>query len=90
MVAVALLPPMVATGLLIGSGMFDLAFGAGILTVTYIICVNLAGVVTFLLQGIKPKNFRDRREGEELSRYAIIIWASLLIGLAVIIYTQFM
>jgi len=90
MVAVALLPPMVATGLLIGSGMFDLAFGAGILTITYIICVNLAGVITFLLQGIKPKNFRDRREGEELSRYAIIIWASLLIGLAVIIYTQFM
>jgi len=90
MVAVALLPPMVATGLLIGSGMLDLAFGAGILTITYIICVNLAGVVTFLLQGIKPKNFRDRREGEELSRYAIIIWASLLIGLALIIYTQFM
>ena len=90
MVAVALLPPMVATGLLIGSGMFDLAFGAGILTITYIICVNLAGVITFLLQGIKPKSFRDRREGEELSRYAIIIWASLLIGLAVIIYTQFM
>ncbi|MDZ7757008.1 TIGR00341 family protein [Rhodohalobacter sp.] len=90
MVAVALLPPMVATGLLIGSGMFDLAFGAGVLTVTYIICVNLAGVITFLLQGIKPKSFRERREGEELSRYAIIIWASLLIGLAVIIYTQFM
>lgn len=90
MVAVALLPPMVATGLLIGSGMYDLAFGAGILTVTYIICVNLAGVVTFLLQGIQPKSFREKREGEELSRYAIIIWASLLIGLAVIIYTQFM
>ncbi len=89
MVAVALLPPMVATGLLIGSGMYDLAFGAGILTVTYIICVNLAGVVTFLLQGIQPKSFREKREGEELSRYAIIIWASLLIGLAVIIYTQF-
>ncbi len=90
MVAVALLPPMVATGLLLGSGMLDLAFGAGILTITYIICVNLAGVVTFLLQGIKPKSFRERREGEELSRYAIIIWVSLLIGLAVIIYTQFM
>lgn len=90
MVAVALLPPMVATGLLIGSGMFDLAFGAGVLTVTYIICVNLAGVITFLLQGIKPKSFRERREGEELSRYAIIIWISLLVGLSVIIYTQFM
>ncbi|PKD44929.1 TIGR00341 family protein [Rhodohalobacter barkolensis] len=90
MVAVALLPPMVATGLLLGSGMYDLAFGAAILTITYIICVNLAGVVTFLLQGIKPKSFRERREGEELSRYAIMIWVSLLIGLAAIIYFQFM
>lgn len=89
MVAVALLPPMVATGLLLGSGMYDLAFGAGLLTITYIICVNLAGVVTFLVQGIKPKSFVEQREGEELSRYAIIIWVSLLVVLAVIIYTQF-
>ncbi len=90
MVAVALLPPMVATGLLLGSGMFDLAFGAGVLTITYIICVNLAGVITFLLQGIRPKSFRERKEGKELSRYAIIIWLLLLTGLAIIIYTQFM
>lgn len=90
MVAVALLPPMVATGLLLGSGRYELAFGAAILTVTYIICVNLAGVVTFLMQGIKPKSFREQREGEELSRYAIIIWLSLLAGLAIIIYYQFM
>lgn len=89
MVAVALLPPMVATGLLLGSGMYDLAFGAGLLTLTYIICVNLAGVLTFFLQGIKPKSFRERREGEEFSRYAIIIWVSLLIMLAFIIYLQF-
>jgi uncharacterized hydrophobic protein (TIGR00341 family) len=89
MVAVALLPPMVATGLLLGSGMYELAFGAGLLTVTYIICVNLAGVVTFLLQGIKPKSFHERREGEEWSRYAIIIWVSLLVLLALIIYYQY-
>lgn len=90
MVAVALLPPMVATGLLLGSGRFELAFGAGLLTLTYIICVNLAGVVTFLLQGIKPQSFRERREGEELSRYAIFIWVSMLIILSVIIYFQFL
>jgi uncharacterized hydrophobic protein (TIGR00341 family) len=89
MVAVALLPPMVATGLLIGNGMYDLAIGAGLLTVTYIICVNLAGVLTFLLQGIKPQSFRKKREGEELSRYAIIIWAALLLLLILIIYFQF-
>lgn len=90
MVAVALLPPMVATGLLLGSGMYDLAFGAGLLTVTYIICVNLAGVLTFLLQGIKPHSFTEQREGEELSRWAIYIWVSLLILLSVIIYFEFL
>ncbi len=89
MVAVALLPPMVATGLLLGSGMYELAYGAGLLTVTYIICVNLAGVLTFLLQGIKPHSFTERREGEEFSRYAIFIWVSLLIILSVIIYFEF-
>lgn len=90
MVAVALLPPMVATGLLLGSGMYDLAFGAGLLTVTYIICVNLAGVLTFLLQGIKPHSFTEQREGEELSRWAIYIWVSLLVLLSVIIYFEFL
>lgn len=89
MVAVALLPPMVATGLLLGGGHYNLAIGAALLTVTYIICVNLAGVLTFVLQGIKPKSFTERREGEELSRYAIIIWISLLLLLSLIIYYQF-
>ncbi|MFP8488064.1 TIGR00341 family protein [Gracilimonas sp. Q87] len=90
MVAVALLPPMVTTGLLLGSGMYDLAYGAGLLTLTYIICINLAGIITFLLQGIKPHSFVEQREGEELSRYAIFIWVSLLILLSVIIYFEFL
>lgn len=89
MVAVALLPPMVATGLLLGSGMYELAFGAGLLTLTYIICVNLAGVITFLAQGIRPNDFSDQKDGKEFSRYAIIIWVSLLVMLAGIIYWQF-
>lgn len=88
MVAVALLPPMVATGLLLGSGHYELAMGAALLTVTYIICVNLAGVITFVLQGIKPKGFTERKEGNELSRYAILIWISMLILLSLIIYYQ--
>lgn len=89
MVAVALLPPMVATGLLLGSGHYELAMGAALLTATYIICVNLAGVLTFVLQGIKPKSFIERRDGEELSRYAIIIWIAMLVLLSLIIYYQF-
>ncbi|PWN06286.1 TIGR00341 family protein [Rhodohalobacter mucosus] len=90
MVAVALLPPLVATGLLLGSGQIELAMRAGLLTVTYIICVNLAGVLTFFLQGIKPQSFIKQKEGEELSIYAIIVWAGMLIVLALIIYYEFM
>lgn len=86
MVAVALLPPMVATGLLIGSGEYDLAIGAALLTITYIICVNLAGILTFLLQGIRPESFLEQHEGEEFSRYALIIWGTLLLIFSLIIY----
>lgn len=90
MVAVALLPPLVATGLLLGSGLVELAMGAGLLTITYIICVNLAGVLTFFMMGIKPQSFIKQKEGEELSLYAIIVWAIMLIMLALIIYYEFM
>ncbi|GEM_PF-860880 len=48
MVAVALLPPLVAFGLLLGAGHELLAFGALLLLFVNIICINLAGVVTFL------------------------------------------
>jgi len=49
MVAVALLPPTVAMGLMLGSGQWGHAGGAALLLATNVICVNLAGTATFLL-----------------------------------------
>eukprot|EP00913_Durusdinium_trenchii_P035330 g33060.t1 len=46
MVAVALVPPLVVCGMLLGSGQLNPAIGAGLLTVANVICVNLAGVGT--------------------------------------------
>lgn len=46
-VALALLLALVSLGLLVVAGYFQLATGAFILTVTNIISINLAGVVTF-------------------------------------------
>jgi uncharacterized hydrophobic protein (TIGR00341 family) len=54
MVAVALLPPLVAFGLLMGNGQPALATGALSLFLMNLICVSLAGVGTFLVQGIRP------------------------------------
>ena len=54
MVAVALMPPLVSGGLLIGSGHYASGLAALSLAFANIICVNLAAVVTFHLQGISP------------------------------------
>jgi uncharacterized hydrophobic protein (TIGR00271 family) len=56
-VAVALLPPLITFGLLLGSGHTSLAFGALLLFITSVICVNLAGVATFVAQGISPRTW---------------------------------
>ena len=86
MVAVALLPPLVDIGLLLGSGYTQLAIGATILTFTNLICINLAGVVTFLLQGVRPRTWWEAEKAKKATRYAIAIWLVLLIIFAVLIW----
>jgi uncharacterized hydrophobic protein (TIGR00341 family) len=54
MVAVALLPPTVTCGMLLGAGFYHNALSTLLLLLTNIICINLAGVATFLAQGIRP------------------------------------
>ena len=63
MVAVALLPPMVTFDLLLGGGQLTLAMGALSLLVANLICLNLAGVVTFMVQGIRPATWWERKTG---------------------------
>lgn len=85
MVAVALLPPIVAVGLLIGTGMFSGAYGAAMLTVTNIVAINLAGVVTFLLQGIRPMTWYEEKKARRARYVAISLWVFILIVLAILI-----
>jgi uncharacterized hydrophobic protein (TIGR00341 family) len=85
MVAVALLPPTVVFGLMLGSARWELAYGAGMLLATNVICVNLAGVVTFLLQGVRPLTWWETDRARRSSRIALSIWVTLLVGLAVLI-----
>lgn len=86
MVAVALLPPLVSVGLLLGQGYVVLAAGAGILTLTNLICINLAGVLTFLLQGIRPHSWWEAEKAKRATRIAITAWVVLLVIFAVIIF----
>ena len=81
----ALLPPLVTFGLLLGGGQPVLAMGALSLFLVNLICVNLAGVTTFLVQGIRPASWWEKDRALKATRIAIGLWVALLVGLAAMI-----
>jgi uncharacterized hydrophobic protein (TIGR00341 family) len=83
MVAVALLPPLVTAGLLLGSGQERMAFGAFLLFSTNMICVNLAGVATFLAKGVRPLTWWEAAKAKKATYKAILLWGILLAALVV-------
>jgi len=89
MVAVALLPPLVTFGMLLGIGYWQGALGALLLLLTNVICVNLAGVTTFILQGIRPRSWWEAAKAKKATRIAVVLWIALLVLLtAVILLSQ--
>jgi uncharacterized membrane protein len=85
-VAVALLPPLVNFGLLIGSGNITPAIGAFLLLAANVVCVNLAGVIIFLGRGVRPRPGWESERALHATRIATIIWATLLAILALILF----
>ncbi|MEX2532029.1 MAG: TIGR00341 family protein [Gemmatimonadota bacterium] len=85
MVAVALLPPLVVAGLLAGSGYWAGAWAAGLLIATYVITINLAGVLTFFVQGVKPRSRWEAERAKKATRVGIFLWVVLVGALATLI-----
>ncbi len=78
MVAVALVPPLVVSGMLLGEGYTSSAGGALLLAMTNVICINLAGVATFLAQGVRPRSWWEEKRAKKATRRAILVWVVLL------------
>ncbi len=78
MVAVALLPPLVAAGLLLSRGSWAEGLGALVLFMSNVVCINLAGVVTFLLRGIKPMTWWEEGVARRSTVRALAVWTLLL------------
>ncbi len=90
MVSLALVPAIAASGLLIGSAYFTLGFNAMALFFINLICINLSGVLTFLVQGFEPSTWWEADKARSYTRKALLLWISLLsILIAGIIYTQY-
>ncbi len=86
MVAVALLPPLVAFGLLLGGGHPRAGLQAGLLTATNVVALNLAAVCTFLVLGIRPRDWRDVEQARTSVRVALALWGGVLGLLLVILW----
>lgn len=74
MVAVALVPPLTAAGIYLGAGLPQEGAGALFLFVVNLVCVNVAGIVMFLVQGLPPKNWR-------MTTGIMVVWALILLAL---------
>lgn len=79
MVAVALMPPAVTVGLMLGVGEVNLAYGAVLLLLTNIVCVSLASQLVFLIRGIKPRTWYEQRKSKQSIRLTVAFWGLLLV-----------
>lgn len=86
MVAVALVPPLTAAGLLIGAGFPAKGLGAAGLFTANVVCINLAGVLTFLYQGVRPHTWWEDKTARRATLRAIVVWVLLLVALAGLIW----
>ena len=89
MVAVALMPPLVTFGMLLGAGQLGAAWGAMLLWIANVVCINLSGVATFLAQGVRPRTWWEEERARKSRWIAIGTWLLLLAVLgAIIVVTQ--
>jgi uncharacterized hydrophobic protein (TIGR00341 family) len=86
MVAVALLPPLVVAGLLVGAGLWQPALGALTLVLTNVTCVNLSAMGTFYLLDVRPRSWWEADRARRATRRAALAWVLLLLLLTALIY----
>jgi uncharacterized hydrophobic protein (TIGR00341 family) len=88
MVAVALLPPATALGIMLGSGNFALATGAGLLLAVNVVCINLASKIVFDIKGIRPRTFPEKEKAKHAKVVYIFGWLVTLAVLMLVIYLR--
>lgn len=85
MVAVALLPPTVASGMLLAQGQLAGAAAALLLAAGNITALTLAAMLTFLWRGMRPRNWWQEEHARHSARLGVAVFVALLVALAVLI-----
>jgi len=89
MVAVALLPPLLVSGMMVADGEFAMAGGAATLLAINVICVVLAAVSTFMWRGVRPRTWWEKDKARRYTRRTMILCLVLVSALAVLLLTAF-
>jgi uncharacterized hydrophobic protein (TIGR00341 family) len=84
-VAVALFPPLVTTGLLVGMGHISTAGQSALIFLTNLIGINVSSIITFLVQGIRPGRWDESERAKKTVTIGLLVWLSVLIGCIVLI-----
>jgi len=82
MVAVALLPPAVASGMLLSGGELGGAFAALLLAGGNVTALTLAAMLTFLWRGMSPRNWWQEERARRSARRGVAVFVALLAVLA--------
>ena len=86
MVAVALLPPSVASALFLGAGRFDAAAGAALLLGLNVVCAILSAQLIFVYKGVRPRTWASQRKAKRAVKINALLWVFLLTTLVVLAY----
>lgn len=85
MVAVALLPPTVASGLFLGSGLPGEAAGAALLASINAVALVLASMLTFLVRGMRPRAWWKQERARTSAWHGGLALAALLLLLVALL-----
>lgn len=88
MVAVALLPPAVTLGIMVGDGNIQLAAGAGLLLAINVVCVNLASKLVFFFKGVHPRTWLEKEKAKRAMVRYVLGWLLTLVALLIFIYMR--
>ncbi len=82
MVAVALLPPAVTAGVMMGARELEHARGAFLLFVANVAALNLASQLVLVARGVRPRKWAERRLAARALRWSLLFWSGMLALLA--------
>lgn len=88
MVAVALLPPIASLGTMLATRQFELAAGAALLLAVNVISVNVAANLVFLIRGVRPRTWIEKRKARQSVAWLGLFWTLSLPVLVGAVYMR--